>query len=61
MASELIGSLERATGIVTIQEVDGSRLDRSRAEQSIAEDDNIRAMQDAFGATVKQDSVRPRD
>jgi len=34
---------------------------QQRAEQSIAEDDNIRAMQDAFGATVKQDSIRPRD
>ena len=34
---------------------------QKRAEQSIAEDDNIRAMQDAFGATVKPDSVRPRD
>jgi len=34
---------------------------QQRAEQSIAEDDNIRAMQDAFGATVNQDSIRPRD
>ena len=34
---------------------------QQRAEQSIAEDDNIRALQDAFGATVKQDSIRPRD
>ncbi|MEN8206263.1 MAG: DNA polymerase III subunit gamma/tau C-terminal domain-containing protein, partial [Pseudomonadota bacterium] len=34
---------------------------QQRAEQSIAEDDNIRAMQDAFGATVKQNSIRPRD
>ena len=42
----------------TIREQDERQ---QRAEQSIAEDDNIRAMQDAFGATVKQDSVRPRD
>jgi len=34
---------------------------QQRAEQSVAEDDNIRAMQDAFGATVKPDSIRPRD
>jgi DNA polymerase-3 subunit gamma/tau len=34
---------------------------QQRAEQSIAEDDNIQAIQDAFGATVKQESIRPRD
>ena len=32
-----------------------------KAEQSIDEDENIRALQDAFGGTVAQDSIRPRD
>ena len=32
-----------------------------KAEQSIDEDENIRALQDAFGGSVAQDSIRPRD
>jgi DNA polymerase-3 subunit gamma/tau len=32
-----------------------------RAEQAIDEDENIRALQDAFGGTVAQESIRPRD
>ena len=32
-----------------------------QAEQSIAQDENIKALQDAFGATVYQESIRPRD
>jgi DNA polymerase-3 subunit gamma/tau len=31
-----------------------------KAELAIEQDDNIRAMQDAFGGTVNQDSLRPR-
>ena len=32
-----------------------------QAEQSIEQDENIKALQDAFGATVHQESIRPRD
>ncbi len=32
-----------------------------QAEQSIAQDENIKALQDAFGATVFQESIRPRE
>jgi len=32
-----------------------------QAEQSIEQDKNIKALQDAFGATVYQESIRPRD
>ncbi len=32
-----------------------------KAEQSIDQDENIRALQDAFGGTVAQDSIRPLD
>ena len=32
-----------------------------KAEQSIDADENIRALTDAFGGTVAQDSIRPRD
>jgi DNA polymerase-3 subunit gamma/tau len=32
-----------------------------QAEQSIEQDENIKALQDAFGATVYQESIRPRD
>ena len=34
---------------------------QQQAEQSIHQDENIKAMQDAFGASVKQESIRPRD
>ena len=32
-----------------------------RAEESIEQDENIRALQDAFGGTVNQGTVRPRN
>jgi DNA polymerase-3 subunit gamma/tau len=32
-----------------------------QAEQSISVDENIKAIQDAFGGSVNQDSIRPRD
>jgi len=32
-----------------------------KAEQSIEQDENIRALQDKFGGTVSQDSIRPQD
>ena len=32
-----------------------------QAEQSIEQDENIKALQDTFGATVHQESIRPRD
>jgi len=34
---------------------------QQRAEQSIETDANIKAIQDAFGGTVNQESIRPRD
>ena len=34
---------------------------QQQAEQSIRQDENIKAIQDAFGGTVNQDSIRPRD
>jgi DNA polymerase-3 subunit gamma/tau len=34
---------------------------QQQAEQSILQDENIKAIQDAFGGSVKQDSIRPRD
>jgi DNA polymerase-3 subunit gamma/tau len=32
-----------------------------RAENSIEQDENIRALQDAFGGTVNQETIRPRE
>jgi DNA polymerase-3 subunit gamma/tau len=32
-----------------------------RAEESIEQDENIRALQDAFGGTVNQGTIRPRN
>jgi DNA polymerase-3 subunit gamma/tau len=34
---------------------------QQQAEQSILQDENIKAIQDAFGGSVKQESIRPRD
>ena len=34
---------------------------QQQAEQSISEDENVRAIRDAFGGSVNQDSIRPRD
>jgi DNA polymerase-3 subunit gamma/tau len=34
---------------------------QQQAEQSILQDENVRAIQDAFGGSVNQDSIRPRD
>jgi DNA polymerase III subunit gamma/tau len=34
---------------------------QQQAEQSILQDENIKAIQDAFGGSVNQDSIRPRD
>jgi DNA polymerase-3 subunit gamma/tau len=34
---------------------------QQQAEQSISQDENVRAIQDAFGGSVNQDSIRPRD
>jgi DNA polymerase-3 subunit gamma/tau len=32
-----------------------------RAESSIEQDENVRAIQDAFGGSVNQESIRPRN
>ena len=34
---------------------------QQQAEQSISDDENVRAIRDAFGGSVNQDSIRPRD
>jgi DNA polymerase-3 subunit gamma/tau len=34
---------------------------QQQAEQSIQQDENIKAIQDAFGGSVNQESIRPRD
>lgn len=34
---------------------------QQQAEQSIRQDENIKAIQDAFGGSVNQESIRPRD
>jgi len=34
---------------------------QQQAEQSIRQDENIKAIQDTFGASVNQESIRPRD
>jgi len=34
---------------------------QQRAEDSIEQDENIRALQDAFGGTVNQETIRPRE
>jgi len=34
---------------------------QQQAEQSILQDENVRAIQDTFGGSVNQDSIRPRD
>jgi hypothetical protein len=34
---------------------------QQQAEQSILKDENVKAMQDAFGGSVDQGSIRPRD
>jgi len=34
---------------------------QQQAEQSIMQDENVKAIQDAFGGSVNQDSIRPRD
>ena len=34
---------------------------QQRAEQSILKDENVKAIQDAFGGSVNRDSIRPRD
>ena len=34
---------------------------QQKAEQAIEQDENIRALQDKFGGTVSQESIRPRD
>jgi len=34
---------------------------QQQAEQSILQDENVKAIQDAFGGSVNQDSIRPRD